>query len=70
MKNEICYVTFVISTFFSGIFIGSILTQKWTPQVDLPEEWRAVTNNESKPDTMLVYKHGNKLFFGFTGKHR
>lgn len=55
----------------TGWWIGGILyDQYFKPQVNPPEEWKAITNNPTTPDTMLVYRTGSTIHILFNGKHK
>lgn len=44
---------------------------KYPKYTDVPEyEWNSISDNKSKPDTMLAYIRNDSLFITFTGKHR
>lgn len=36
-----------------------------TPTIDLPEEYDQISNDPHRPDTMIAFYRGNKLFFRF-----
>lgn len=64
-------VLFLLAVIMLGWWLGGVLyDQYFRPQIDPPEEWKAITNNPITPDTMLVYRTGTTIHLLFTGKHK
>jgi hypothetical protein len=57
------FVAILVLSWRIGKYTEAI--NKEQPKIDLPEEWKAITPDKTKPDTLTCYKSGDSLYFQF-----
>lgn len=56
-----------------GVLIVKVshqLRREYSPKIDPPEEWRAISTDSLHPDTMTLYRKGDTLIPLFILKHK
>lgn len=56
-------LTITLCLFMS--FVDKTNKKEKLPKIDLPEEYKSISKDSSKPTTMIAYYKGNTIILGF-----